>query len=97
MVTLVYVYKLYNPFPVLPQDLVAGYVCQCPAGYTGEFCSEDIDECLEATCPGNSTCVQEAVGSFECHCNDGFEGENCTGKNTTVLVHRAIYNFPYNV
>lgn len=65
---------------LLAQDMIADFACDCPAGYTGETCSDDIDECLEANCPGNSTCVQDAVDSFLCQCNPGFEGVNCTGE-----------------
>ena len=54
-------------------------MCECPPGYTGKTCSIDIDECVDAECPGNSTCVEDAVNSFACECNPGFEGENCTG------------------
>ena len=59
---------------------MADFRCECPPGYTGKNCSIDIDECVDAECPGNSTCVEDTVNSFACECNPGFEGENCTGK-----------------
>lgn len=42
--------------------------------------SLDIDECLEARCPENSTCTN-TKGSFVCTCNTGFsrDGEFCLG------------------
>lgn len=62
------------------QDLISDYICDCPPGYTGKNCSIDINECLAADCPGNSTCVEDALDSFACICNPGFTGDNCTGK-----------------
>lgn len=65
---------------LFPQDLIADYACTCAPGYTGMSCSVDVDECIDAECPGNSTCIQGTPGTFQCICNEGFEGELCTGK-----------------
>ena len=67
-------------FPLVLQDLVADYSCACAPGYTGKNCSIDIEECLAADCPENSTCIEDAPGSFVCSCHPGFEGEDCTGR-----------------
>ena len=53
------------------------YRCECAAGYTGSTCEVDIDECLMAVCPANSSCV-DAVNSYMCVCNPGFKGDQCT-------------------
>ena len=53
------------------------YSCECAAGYTGSTCEVDIDECLMAVCPANSSCV-DAVNSYMCVCNPGFKGDQCT-------------------
>lgn len=73
------------------QDMVAGFACDCPAGYTGVTCLDDINECLEANCPGNSTCVEDALDSFLCQCNSGFEGENCTGEQKCCMDHKIRF------
>lgn len=51
--------------------------CTCLMGYTGADCDVNIDDCLHASCPGNSRCVDQ-VASYTCQCLDGYEGENCT-------------------
>lgn len=59
---------------------MSGYQCDCLPGYEGTDCEVDIQECLQANCPVNSTCVESVPDQFECVCHSGFEGENCTGE-----------------
>ena len=59
------------------QDWVEDYMCICLPGYTNKNCSENIDDCQDAECPGNSSCV-DYVNEFRCLCDKGFTGENCT-------------------
>uniref|UniRef100_A0A914HPZ6 Protein crumbs n=1 Tax=Globodera rostochiensis TaxID=31243 RepID=A0A914HPZ6_GLORO len=69
------------------------FVCECPAGFHGRHCADDIDECLEANVGRSAEgdagadfvrgpCQNggECVntpGTFECQCAPGYEGSIC--------------------
>ncbi len=54
------------------------YQCQCPDGYEGQNCDQDIDECATSTpCDDNATCTN-SIGSYSCECNDGYSGDGTT-------------------
>lgn len=61
--------------------------CICKAGWTGDFCRNDIDECTSKTQESANFCLnidpqmscQNTIGSFDCICNSGFE-ENLISK-----------------
>ena len=57
-------------------DNTESYKCQCTKGFSGNNCSNDIDECTGSVCPVNSTC-NNTFGSYECTCDLGLTGENC--------------------
>ncbi|KAL2103627.1 hypothetical protein ACEWY4_000495 [Coilia grayii] len=52
--------------------------CNCPSGYGGTYCNEDIDECsLGANpCEQRGKCIN-TFGSFQCQCPHGFMGPRC--------------------
>ena len=50
--------------------------CTCNPGYTGQFCDESIDYCLNVNCSGNRQC-QNFVDSFKCNCTPGFTDRDC--------------------
>ncbi|TRY56255.1 hypothetical protein DNTS_028374, partial [Danionella cerebrum] len=66
---------------------ISPMVCECPQGFTGQTCENDIDECSEALvqCDLRSTCVN-LPGWYQCQCRDGYHdngvfsanGESCT-------------------
>ena len=60
-----------------PDPDSGSYTCHCPPGYTGPSCDTNIDECMEASCPENSTC-EDGINAFRCVCDTGYEGPNCT-------------------
>ncbi|XP_066022474.1 uromodulin-like [Pocillopora verrucosa] len=56
-----------------------GYRCVCVPGYTGEDCTEDVDECNlgENKCDSNAECINTR-GSYDCKCKEGFIGDGLT-------------------
>jgi hypothetical protein len=52
------------------------YSCSCFAGYAGDRCEIDVNECESAPCV-NGTCL-DRVDSYECDCGaTGYTGEHC--------------------
>ncbi|XP_004849460.1 protein crumbs homolog 2 isoform X2 [Heterocephalus glaber] len=54
----------------------AGFLCRCPAGFEGDDCSVDVDECASGPCLNGGRC-QDLPSGFQCHCPDGYTGLKC--------------------
>ncbi|KAG8440667.1 hypothetical protein GDO86_006422 [Hymenochirus boettgeri] len=50
--------------------------CLCPAGFGGDFCNIDIDECHSSPCVNGATCV-DGIDSFKCLCLPSYGGDLC--------------------
>ena len=74
------------------------FQCVCAAGYNGSTCQQDIDECLEAVCPEDSTCVDQVDGymcSFNVNDNGGNDGKShsfCI----KMFICRLLYLDPFS-
>jgi len=57
--------------------------CNCLAGYTGEACETDADECAVSPCRNRGFCAESSVdrtvpvGEFRCDCVAGYTGKLC--------------------
>uniref|UniRef100_A0A2C9JCP8 Sushi, von Willebrand factor type A, EGF and pentraxin domain-containing protein 1 n=1 Tax=Biomphalaria glabrata TaxID=6526 RepID=A0A2C9JCP8_BIOGL len=51
-------------------------VCECPSGFTGDWCEVNIEDCWESLCHNEATCV-DGVNSFTCVCTPGHTGRYC--------------------
>ncbi|XP_015258797.1 PREDICTED: sushi, von Willebrand factor type A, EGF and pentraxin domain-containing protein 1 isoform X1 [Cyprinodon variegatus] len=58
------------------EEVGAGYVCTCMAGFTGAKCEVNINECDSAPCQNSGLCV-DGTGDFQCQCKPGFLGSLC--------------------
>ncbi|XP_037950728.1 protein crumbs isoform X2 [Teleopsis dalmanni] len=64
-----------------------GFECKCPAGWTGQTCIKDVDECLlHPNICGNGICKNEE-GSYKCYCTPGFTGIHCDSDVDECLSH----------
>ena len=54
-------------------DTYGSYQCVCVNGWTGDDCSENIDDCASAACYHGATC-HDRVASFFCECPHGRTG-----------------------
>ncbi|CAD7693045.1 unnamed protein product [Nyctereutes procyonoides] len=50
--------------------------CQCPLGYTGSYCEEQLDECSSNPCQHGATC-RDFIGGYRYECVPGYQGVNC--------------------
>uniref|UniRef100_A0A8D2IYT3 Crumbs cell polarity complex component 1 n=1 Tax=Varanus komodoensis TaxID=61221 RepID=A0A8D2IYT3_VARKO len=88
----------YGRIPELPSEFsyrrASGYVCNCPVGFTGIHCEEDINECHMNPCQNGGTC-ENVLGNYTCRCPAGEEdklfygGWNCTEVLLGCIQHKC--------
>ncbi|XP_052237854.1 sushi, von Willebrand factor type A, EGF and pentraxin domain-containing protein 1-like [Dreissena polymorpha] len=57
-------------------DELNSFTCHCDAGFTGQQCEVNIDDCSANVCMNNATCV-DGVNSYSCACSSAFTGRFC--------------------
>ncbi|XP_039265906.2 uncharacterized protein LOC120341463 [Styela clava] len=58
------------------QDIDNHVICECPDGFHGQFCENEVNHCLDETCGYHGECESDSSG-FRCLCDTGFTGEKC--------------------
>ncbi|KAK2917076.1 hypothetical protein Q8A67_001450 [Cirrhinus molitorella] len=60
-------------------DGVNTYSCQCLPEWTGQYCAEDVNECLMQpnACHNGGTCFN-TIGGHTCVCVNGWTGDDCS-------------------
>ena len=58
------------------KDTLGGFKCNCPAGFRGDHCEIDINECEIDPCKNGGECVDQ-TNDYKCLCPAGFSGKNC--------------------
>ena len=51
--------------------------CDCTAGWSGQLCDENVDDCAGQPCQNGAECI-DGVDAFSCVCATGFTGLLCT-------------------
>ncbi len=71
-----------------------GYNCVCVNGWTGDDCSENIDDCADAACHAGATC-HDRVASFLCECPHGRTGVHLFFSLMNHMHHGLRHSFCY--
>lgn len=66
------------------------YLCQCPEGFTGTHCDDNVNECAGYPCQNGGTC-QDGVNDYTCTCPPGYTGKNCS-----LPVNKCAHNPCHN-
>uniref|UniRef100_A0A8C6P6F5 Neurogenic locus notch homolog protein 1 n=1 Tax=Nothobranchius furzeri TaxID=105023 RepID=A0A8C6P6F5_NOTFU len=58
--------------------VTGNHFCNCPQGYVGPSCDQDVDECSLGSnpCEHAGKCIN-TKGSFQCKCLQGYKGARC--------------------
>ncbi|CAF1127167.1 unnamed protein product [Adineta steineri] len=67
--------------------------CLCPIGFYGDYCEENVDNCIGISCSNHGIC-EDGINAYHCSCYDGFYGSHCERKKVqTVILQAASRSF----
>ncbi|KAB7504459.1 Protein slit, partial [Armadillidium nasatum] len=55
---------------------VTHYECQCSLGFSGDNCTENIDDCINHLCQNGASCV-DGINDYSCKCVGDYSGKFC--------------------
>ncbi|XP_022780858.1 uncharacterized protein LOC111322081 [Stylophora pistillata] len=72
-----------------------GYRCLCTAGFRGQDCKKDVNECTEElhSCSADAVCTN-TKGSYNCTCNPGYSGDGkiCKASSCKEVYEKNGFN-----
>lgn len=74
------------------KDTLDGFECKCHAGFYGETCESNTDDCIGNACENNSTC-EDGILHYTCNCSSGFKGILCEIAMGNILVDTSVIHF----
>ncbi|CAH8438091.1 unnamed protein product [Schistosoma rodhaini] len=66
-------------------NTLSDYYCVCLKGWTGQNCTEDIDDCVIHPCLNGGICENKPNMRFYCHCPTGYVGQTCEYRDPCQL------------
>lgn len=65
--------------------------CQCPLGYTGSYCEEQLDECSSNPCQHGATC-SDFIGGYRCEVRQAGTIRDLPEGGATVVINTSLLN-----
>lgn len=65
--------------------------CSCTAGFTGQRCEINVNECSSNPCANGGTC-HDAINGYTCSCAPGYSGRNCDLHSATCSSQNLCQN-----
>ena len=66
-------------------DMINGYYCICPDGFTGLGCTYNFDDCNPNPCMNGGSC-EDLINDYICQCASGYGGKNCDLEGLYIIL-----------
>ena len=71
--------------------LKMGFQCECPPGYEGSVCENEVNPCKMEPCLNHGTCLKDGV-DYKCICQNGYTGKDCEIDIDECENHKCLNN-----